>query len=109
MGFLTLKEHPLGTVPRSLYFPGLTQYSIPKLSMPLNQSGPLRRIIIAAKFNTSVDIGWPEIQIIRRASSVTNGSDTYDIAFSTVTAPRHTGYLNLYEYDLVVTDFDIQV
>jgi type II secretory pathway pseudopilin PulG len=64
----------------------------------------LRRIVIAAKFNGSVYIGWPELQIIRNSTS-----GTY-IAFTTsTTEPISTGYLNLYEYDLAATNFDILV
>ena len=78
--------------------------------MPLTRSGPLRRIVIAAKFNVTVQIGWPKIQILRSARNVINGTGTYIAAFTTSTMePKPTRYLNLYEYDLTATDFDIQI
>ena len=33
------------------------------MSMPFTQSGPLRKLIIAARFNVSVPVGWPELQL----------------------------------------------
>ena len=77
--------------------------------MPLTRSGQLRRIVIAAKFNVTVQIGWPKIQILRTARNIINGTGTY-IAFTTSTMePRSTRYLNLYEYDLTAIDFDVQI
>ena len=106
MGFLTLNEL---SSQRSFYFPGIIiQHSISK---PLTQSGPLRRMIIAAKFNETAQLGWPELQIIRKANNVTNGADTY-IAFTTnATGPRSEPvYCNVYEYDLNPRDsFEIQI
>ena len=55
-------------------------------------------MIIAAKFNISVRVGWPELQIIRGARTV----------FSTNTMePKPTGYLNVYEYNLSARNFNI--
>lgn len=74
------------------------------MSMPLNQSGPLRKMIMAAFFYVTASVGWPELQIIRRAS---NG--TSYIAFTTNTIePKPTRYLNLYEYDLAETRFYVR-
>ena len=39
-------------------------------SMPLTQSGPLKKLIIAAEFDVSASAGWPELQIIRNATDV---------------------------------------
>ena len=72
--------------------------------MPLTQSGLLRGMIIAAKFNASVPVGWPELQVIR--SSRENNSQR--IAFRTnTTVPRPTEYLNVYKYELP-NNFDVQ-
>ena len=73
-------------------------------SMPLNQSGPPRKMIMAAFFQVTASVGWPELQIIRRAS---NG--TSFVAFTTsTTEPKPTRYLNLYEYNLAETTFYIR-
>ena len=73
-------------------------------SMPLNQSGPLRKMIMAALFRVTASVGWPELQIIRRAS---NG--TSFVAFTTsTTEPKPTRYLNLYEYNVAETTFYIR-
>ena len=75
------------------FFPGILYHTI---SMPVNKSGPLNKIIIAARFDVTMPIGWPEVQIMRRRD---NGMSY--IAFTTnTTEPKPTGYLNLYEYDL---------
>ena len=77
----------------------------PEMSMSFTQSGPLRKMVIAARFNVQVPIGWPELQIVRMANDGTS-----DIAFtSNTTEPKPTGYLNLYEYDLTTTNITIQV
>ena len=68
-------------------------------SMPLNQSGPLRKMIMAAYFQVTASVGWPELQIIRRAS---NGTSFVAYTIST-TEPKPTRYLNLYEYNLAET------
>ena len=84
----------------SFSFPGIFHMAV---SMPFTQSGPLRKMVIAAKYNVSVHVGWPELQIIREANN------SYCIAFATnTTEPKPTGYLNLYEYDLTATNFNIQ-
>ena len=109
MNFLTLNKLSSQIASWSFYFPGIiTQHSI---SMPFTQSGPLRRMIIAAKFNETAQLGWPELQIIRRANNVTNGADTY-VAFTTnATGPRtEPVYHNVYEYDLNSHDnFEVQI
>ena len=89
----------------SFTFPGIIYSGV--ISMPFTQSGPLRKMVIAARFNVRVPIGWPELQIIRTAN---NGTSRSDIAFSTsaMPEPKPTGYLNLYEYDLTTTGFNIQ-
>ena len=85
----------------SFSFPGIPHQA---MSMPFTQFGPLRKIVIAARFNVHVPIGWPELQIIRIAN---NG--TYNVVFTTnATEPKPAGYLNLYEYDLAPKNFDIQ-
>ena len=84
----------------SFSFPGIFHMAV---SMPFTQSGSLRKMVIAAKYNVSVHAGWPELQIIRETNS------SYCIAFTTnTTEPKPTGYLNLYEYDLTATNFNIQ-
>ena len=85
----------------SFYFPGIHH---PAMSMTVGKVGPLRKIVIAARFNISVAVGWPELQIIRTVSD-----EIPKVAFTTnATEPKPTGYLNLYEYDLVAKNFDIQ-
>ena len=80
---------------RSFSFPGIPHLD---MSMPFTQSGPLRKMIIAAKFNISVRVSWPELQVIRNGSACANFS----------TEPKPTGYLNVYEYDLSNTNFNVQ-
>ena len=96
MGFLN--EQSLGIIwnaPRlfsqdsaSLHFSGIISNSI---HLPLTQSGQLRRLFIAAKFNATAHFGWPEFQIM-------NTTDTYNVTLAM--EPRPTGYLNVYEYKL---------
>ena len=70
------------------------------MSMPLTQSGPLKRLIIAAEFDVTVSSGWPELQIIRNLT---------DIVFSTNTSkPKPMGYLNVYEYNLSAVNFQVE-
>ena len=95
--------------PRNIYdndsfsFPGIPR---PAMSMPFTQFGPLRKIVIAARFDVHIPIGWPELQIARIAN---NAYVTYNVVFTTnATEPKPTGYLNLYEYDLAPKNFDIQ-
>ena len=60
-------------------------------------------MIIAAKFNANVDVGWPELQIIRRENN------SQRIAFRTnATEPRSIGYFNVYEYELSY-NFDVKM
>ena len=82
--------------PTSFFFP----WRALSMSMPLNQSGLLKKMIIAVKFNASaMCIGWPELQVIRngRAYFSTNAME-----------PKPTGYLNVYEYDLLNRSLTIQ-
>ena len=87
----------------SFSFPGIPDSA---MSMSFTQSGPLRKIVIAARFNIHVPDGWPELQIIRTA----NGG-TPNVAFTTniIMEPKPTGYLNLYEYDLTAINFTTEV
>ena len=83
--------------------PSIFTYGTPQpatLSMPLNQSGTLKKLIAAAEFDVTVSAGWPELQIIRNAA----------IVFSTgIREPKPTGYLNVYKYDDVSADmFEIK-
>ena len=72
----------------------------PATSMPLTQSGKLKKLIIAGEFDVTVSAGWPELQIIRNAT---------DVVFTTSTAePKPTGYLNVYEYDISTDKFEIK-
>ena len=81
-----------------LHFPGIISDST---NLQLTQSGCLRRIVIAAKFNATAHVGWPEIQILIMGNSRVHGSGTNDIAVCrTNKEPRSTGYLNIYEYEL---------
>ena len=87
--------------PPSFSFPGILY---PNISMPFTQSGPLRKMVIAAKFDIDVPDGWLELQIIRTV----NGG-TPNVVFTTNTMePKPTGYLNLYEYNLTAINFTIQ-
>jgi hypothetical protein len=94
--------------PRNMYditsfsFPGIHH---PAMSMPITRFGPVKKMVIAARFNISVPVGWPELQIIRRAS---DGISNVAVTTSTI-EPKPTGYLNLYEYDLTAKNFDIRV
>lgn len=72
MGFLNVQSlRMIVEAPRDLHdltsfsFPGIPH---PAMSMPVTQFGPLRKMVIAARFDINVPIGWPELQIIRRAS-----------------------------------------
>ena len=71
-----------------LHFSGMISNSI---HLRLTQSGQLRRLFIAAKFNATAHFGWPELQIM-------NTTDTYNVTLAM--EPRPTGYLNVYEYEL---------
>ena len=48
------------------------------MSMPFTQQGLFRKIIIAAMFDPTASVGWPRLQVIRRASN-----ETPYVAFST--------------------------
>ena len=79
-------------------FPGIPLMA---MSTPFIRSGRLIKMVIAARLNISMPVGWPELQIIR-------GVDN-DVVFSTTVAkPKPTGYLNVYEYDLPAREFNIQ-
>ena len=89
---------------RSFSFPGIPPMAM-SMSMPLSQSGPLRKMVIAARFNATIPVGWPELQIIRY--NVSNG--TFYVAFSTkATEPTPTEYLNVFEYNLTAVNFSIE-
>ena len=80
------------------------EYLIRAMSMPFTQFGPLRKIVIAARFDIHVPVGWPELQLVRIANN-----ETYNVVLTTnATEPKPTGYLNLYECDLAPKNFDIQ-
>jgi hypothetical protein len=111
MGFLNEQSlRMIVEAPRNMY--DIKSFSFPEISylgmsMPVNhgQSGPLKKIVIAARFDIHVPVGWPELQIIRGAS---NG--TSNIALTTNTMePKPTGYLNLYEYNLTAINFNTQI
>ena len=93
--------------PRNMYdddsfsFPGILHQA---MSMPFTRFGALRKMVIAARFDIHVPVGWPELQIIRMANDGIS-----NIVFTTNTMePKPIGYLNLYEYDLTTTGFNIQ-
>ena len=100
MGFLN--EQSLGIVlsasryPQALlHFPGIIISD--STNLQVIQSGRLRRIIIAAKFNATAHVGWPKLQIMR----INLERNIYIVASTTnTTEPRPTGYLNVYEYVL---------
>ena len=75
----------------SLHFP---QQPVPALSMPLNVSGQLMKVVIAAKFNHSASSGWPLLQVRRRVGNDSN------VTIMTTVEPTSTGYLNEFEYKL---------
>ena len=109
MGFLNeqslrmIVEAPWNTYDaESFSFPGISY--LDNMNMPFTQSGPLRKMVIAARFNISVPDGWPELQIIRTA----NGGIPYIVFTTNTMEPKPTGYLNLYEYNLTAINFNIQ-
>ena len=63
-------------------------------SVPLNESGRVMKIVMAAKFYHSIHSGWPILQIRRR---INNSLVVVDMAMS---EPRPSGYLNVFEYDM---------
>ena len=72
----------------------------PATSMPLTQCRTLKKLIIAAQFDVTVSVGWPELQIIR---------NTTDVVFTTDnTEPKPSGYLNIYEYDVSTDMFEVK-
>ena len=112
MGFLN--EQSLRVIveaPRNIYMYDNDSFSFPgiphqAMSMPFTRSGALRKMVIAARFDIRVPVGWPELQIIRMANDGTPNI----IVFTTNTMePKPTGYLNLYEYNLTPINFAIQV
>jgi hypothetical protein len=82
-----------------LYFPGIITSDLNSTNLYLTQSGPLRRVVIAAKLNATAHVGWPKLQIMR----MNMHHDTYDTIASTTDTiePRPTEYLNVYEYELI--------
>ena len=106
MGFLNEQSlRMIVEAPRDMNDLASFSFSIPYLTsaVPVSQCGPLKKVVIAARFDVSVPVGWPEMQIMRRES---NG--IYKIVFTTnTTEPKPTGYLNLYEYDLEAARFHI--
>ena len=109
MGFLNEQSlRMIVDAPRNAYssspfsFPGVPPMV---MNIPFTQSGPLRKMVITARFNVSAPVGWPELQILRNAS---NGAGTSYVVFTTTTEPTPTGYLNVYEYDLTATEFITQ-
>ena len=70
-------------------------------SMPLNKSGHLEKFVIAAKLNHDIASGWPILQIMRKVGK--NSTSAVDM---TMSEPRPTGYLNVYEYD---TSMNVEV
>ena len=75
-----------------LHFPGIITSD--SMNLQFTKSGHLRRIIIAAKFNATVRVGWPKLQIMRIDMR------QHTVASTNTTEPRPTGYLNVYEYVL---------
>ena len=106
MGFLN--EESLKMImdaSRDTYDYGSISFTGFSMPMSVNQFGPLKKIIIAARFNINMPVGWPEMQIMQRAS---NGHMPM-VAFTTnATEPKPTGYLNLYEYNLEETMLHIK-
>ena len=87
---------------RYLYFPGIPPVT---MSMPFSQCGLLTRMIIVAKFNKSVPVGWPELQIIRASNGM------YCVVFTTDAIKPEliaTGNHNVYEYDSSTIRYNIQ-
>ena len=68
-------------------------------SRPLNETGCHIKFAIAAKFNHSAPSGWPVLQIRRRV-----GDNTFNTLVMTELEPRPTGYLNVFEYELLSGD-----
>ena len=88
----------------SVYLYSYTRIPQSATSMPLTQSGPLKKLIIAAEFDVTASAGWPELQIIRNAANHTC------VVFTTnTTEPKPTGYLNVYEYDISSDTVEINV
>ena len=67
-------------------------------NMTITSPGLLTKWTFAAKFNNKVKTdNWPELQIWRRYK---NDDTRYKKVAGTSVKPRHTGYLNVFEYDL---------
>ena len=79
----------------SVYLYSYTRIPQSATSMPLTQSGPLKKLIIAAEFDVTASAGWPVLQIIRNATN-----HTYVVFTTNTIEPKPTGYLNVYEYDV---------
>ena len=72
-------------------------FSMTTHSKPLNKTGHMIKFVIAAKFNHSAPSGWPVLHI-RRNDSINNKLTM------TQREPIPTGYLNVFEYDLLSAD-----
>ena len=70
-------------------------------SMPLNETGRHIKFVIAAKFNHDAPSGWPVLQIRKTVSS---DNVTTLVMTRLDLEPRPTGYLNVFEYDLLPAD-----
>ena len=88
----------------SVYLYSYTRIPQSATSMPLTQSGPLKKLIIAAEFDVTASAGWPELQIIRNAAN-----HAYVVFTTNTTEPKPTGYLNVYEYDISNDTVEINV
>ena len=75
------------------------------LSMPINESGLLVRLLIAAKFDHTISSGWPVLQIRR---TLNGDSSSHLTPLSTMKEPRPTGYLNVFEYVKQAMAFEVQ-
>ena len=73
--------------------------------MPINESGLLVRLLIAAKFDHTISSGWPVLQIRR---TLNGDSSSHLTPLSTMKEPRPTGYLNVFEYVKQAMAFEVQ-
>ena len=75
-------------------------------NMTLTSPGSLIKWTFAAKFNhNGRDNKWPEMQIWRR---VNEAEMRYRKVAGTSMEPRHTGYLNVFEYNLVENPIKVE-
>ena len=70
----------------------------------MNKSGLLAKFLIAAKYDHTIPSGWPALQIRRRVNL-----SYHVVQISTMKEPRPTGYLNVFEYDMLSEAFEIQL